>query len=381
MKIIVLGCGHIGSVVAADLAQSLPSAEIIIADRSLSKVRDTASETRRENVSGAQLDARNRLELVSALKKCDLVVGALPGDIGYYSVKAAIAAGVNMVDVSYMPENPLQLSKDAEEAGITVVPDCGVAPGISNVLIGHSLSRLDKVESIYIMVGGLPEKPVPPLGYTITWSAEGLIDEYTRKAKIVKGGRVVNVSALTGLEVVDFPGVGKLEAFYTDGLRTLIHTVKDATTMWEKTLRYPGHVSKINMLKALGFFDKKPVKIEDTSLPPRKLTSRLLEAKLRRPDIKDILALKVEVCGKRRTDETRYIYYLLEHCEQKHVVSAMARTTAYPASILAQLIAGDEIKAKGVVPLETLSVKEKLFKRIMNELEKRQIKIMSQRIS
>jgi lysine 6-dehydrogenase len=378
MEIIVLGCGHIGSVVAADLAQSLPSAEIVIADRSLSRARETASATRRENVAGAQLDARSRFELVSALKKCDLVVGALPGDIGYYSVKAAIAAGVNMVDVSYMPENPLQLSKEAEKAGVTVVPDCGVAPGISNVLIGHSLGRLDEVESIYVMVGGLPEKPVPPLGYTITWSAEGLIDEYTRKAKIVKDGRVVSVSVLTGLEVVDFPGVGRLEAFYTDGLRTLIHTVKNARTMWEKTLRYPGHVEKINLLKALGFFDKKPVKVEDISLPPRKLTSRLLEAKLRRPNIKDVLALKVEVCGKRRNDETHYIYYLLDHCEQKHGVSAMARTTAYPASILAQLVARGEIKTKGVVPLETLSVEEKLFKRIMDELEKRQIKIVSQ---
>jgi lysine 6-dehydrogenase len=381
MKIIVLGCGFIGSVVAADLAQSLPSAEIVITDRSLSRSRETASATRRENVSGAQLDARNRLELVSALKKCDLVVGALPGDIGYHSVKAAIAAGVSMVDVSYMPENPLQLSKDAEKAGVTVVPDCGVAPGISNVLIGHSLSRLDKVESIYILVGGLPETPVPPLGYTITWSAEGLIDEYTREAKIVKDGRVVNVDALTGLEVVDFPGVGKLEAFYTDGLRTLIHTVKDAKTMWEKTLRYPGHVAKIQLLKALGFFDKEPLKVEDTSLAPRKLTSRLLEAKLRRPDIKDILALKVGVCGMRRNDEKHFIYYLLDHSEQKHRVSAMARTTAYPASVLAQLMAGGEIRAKGVVPLEMLSVEDKLFKRIMNELEKRQIKIVGQGLS
>jgi lysine 6-dehydrogenase len=378
MEIIVLGCGHIGSVVAADLAQSLPSAEIVIADRSLSRARETASATLRKNVAGAQLDARNRFELINALKKCDLAVGALPGDIGYYSVKAAIAAGVNMVDVSYMPENPLQLSKEAEKAGVTVVPDCGVAPGISNVLIGHSLGRLDEVESIYIMVGGLPEKPVPPLGYTITWSAEGLIDEYTRRAKIVKDGRVVSVGALTGLEVVDFPGVGRLEAFYTDGLRTLIHTVKDARTMWEKTLRYPGHVAKINLLKALGFFDRKPVKVEDASLSPRKLTSRLLEAKLRRPNIKDVLALKVEVCGKRRNNEAHYIYYLLDHCEKKHGVSAMARTTAYPASILAQLVARGEIKTKGVVPLETLSVEEKLFKRIVDELEKRQVRIVSQ---
>jgi len=381
MKIVILGCGYIGSVVAADLAGNLPSAEIVVTDRETSRAHAAASATRRKNVYGAQLDARNQRELVSVLKKCDLVVGALPGDIGYNSVEAAIAAGVNMVDVSYMPENPLQLNESAEKAGVTVVPDCGVAPGISNVLIGHALAKLDEVESIFIMVGGLPEKPVPPLDYTITWSAEGLIDEYTRKAKIVTNGGVRSVDALTGLEVIDFPGVGKLEAFYTDGLRTLIHTVKDATTMWEKTLRYPGHVAKINLLKALGFFDEKPVTIDDARLPPRKLTSKLLETKLRRPEIEDVLALKVEVYGKRRDVRTRYIYHLLDHCDHKHGISAMARTTAYPASIIAKLVAVGEITAKGVIPLEKLSLEQRLFNKISNELENRQIKIASQRLA
>lgn len=381
MKIIVIGCGFIGSVIATDLAESLPSAEIFIADKNLSRARETASATGRTNISGIGLDAENHRDLVNALKKCDLTVGALPGDIGYSSVGAAIDAGVNMVDVSYMPENPLQLSKEAEKAGVTVVPDCGVAPGISNVLIGHSLSGLDKVERIYIMVGGLPERPIPPLGYTITWSSEGLIDEYTRTAKIVENGKVVDVKALTGLEVVEFPGVGKLEAFYTDGLRTLIQTVKDAETMWEKTLRYPGHVAKIKLLRALGFFDEKPVRVEGISLSPRKLAAKLLEAKLRRPDIADILALKVEVHGKRGKEETRFVYYLLDHCDQKRGVSAMARTTAYPASILAQLVARGDIKIKGVVPLETLGGEDRLYERITAELEKRQIKIVSQTLS
>lgn len=381
MKIIILGCGNIGSVIASDLADCLPSAEILIADKKLSRAREVASATKRANISGVGLDARSHRELVTALEKCDLTVGALPGDVGYGSTEAAIDAGIDMVDVSYMPENPLKLNKKAEKADVTVVPDCGVAPGISNVLIGHSRSRLDKVDGIYVMVGGLPEKPIPPLDYTITWSSEGLIDEYTRTAKIVEKGELKNAEVLTGLEVIEFPGVGKLEAFYTDGLRTLIYTMKNVETMWEKTLRYPGHVAKIKLLKALGFFGKKPVRVEDISIQPWKLTAKLLETKLRRPDIPDFLALKVQVHGKRGEEDTRFVYHILDRCDQKRGVSAMARTTAYPASILAQLMVRGDIEVKGVVPLETLGAQEGLYQRIMAELEKHQIKIVDQILS
>jgi lysine 6-dehydrogenase len=381
MKVLVLGCGFIGSVIAADLAERMPSAEIFIADKNLSRAFETAKATGRTAVRGMKLDAQNHNELVKALRDCDVIVGAMPGDIGHRSVKAAVEAEVDMVDVSYMPENPLDLNGDAEKAGITIVPDCGVAPGISNVLIGHSISQLDMVEGVYVMVGGLPERPIPPLAYTITWSSEGLIDEYTRTAKIVKKGKLADVEALTGLETVEFPGVGKLEAFYTDGLRTLVQTVKGVENMWEKTLRYPGHAAKIRLLKALGFFDDKPLKVDGESVSPRRFTARLLEATLRRPDIPDILALKVEVQGQRAQERKRFIYYLLDRSDQTRRVSAMARTTAYPASILAQIIARGDIKARGVIPLEKLCTDEKLYERIVKELKKRRIAIVSQTMS
>jgi len=376
MRILVLGYGNIGSVLATDLAESMSSTEVVIAGRHRDKAEEAATAINRENVTGFQLDAHNYRGLVDAMKKFDLVIGTLPGDVGYRSVKAAIDAKVDMVDVSYMPENPLTLNEDAIKADVMIVPDCGVAPGLSNMLVGRAVSKLDLVENIHVMVGGLPEEAVPPLGYTVTWSIEGLIDEYTRKAKIVENSEVVEVEALTGLEEVEFPGVGKLEGFYTDGLRTLLHTVKGVKNMWEKTLRYPGHVEKIKLLKTLGFFDEHPVEVENTRLPPRKVTIKLLEKKLRRPEIKDILAMKVEVSGIAGGSRKCYVYHLLDRYDQKHGVTAMARTTAYPASILAQLISQKAIEEKGVIPLEKLGVKEKIFNKILAELEKRRVKIV-----
>jgi len=376
MKILILGYGNIGSVIAADLAENMPLAEVVLAGRHGDKAEKVAAGINKENVTGIQLDANNYQELVDTMKKFDLAVGALPGDLGYQSVKAAIDAKIDLVDVSYMPENPLTLNEDAAKAGVTIIPDCGVAPGLSNLLIGHTISKLDQVESIYVMVGGLPAKPVPPLGYTLTWSTEGLIDEYTRQARIVENGEVVEVEALTGVEEVDFPGVGRLEGFYTDGLRTLLYTMKGVKTMWEKTLRYPGHVEKIKLLKALGFFDEQPIEVGNVRLPPRKVAVKLFEKKLQRPEIRDILALKVEVGGIKAGAKAHYVYYLLDRYDEKRGVTAMARTTGYPSSILAQLIAQKAIEEKGVVPLEKLGVEEKIFNKVWAEVEKRQIKIV-----
>jgi len=376
MKLLVLGYGNIGSVLAADLAESMPSAEITIAGRHRNKAEEAAVAIRRENVAGIRLDTHNHHELVRAMKRFDLVVGALPGDVGYRSVKAAIEAKVDMVDVSFMSENPLTLNEDAVKAGVTIVPDCGVAPGISNLLVGHAVSKLDQVEDVHIMVGGLPEEPVPPLGYTVTWSVEGLIDEYTRRARIVEDGEVVEVEALTGLEEIEFPGVGKLEGFYTDGLRTLLHTVKGVKNMWEKTLRYPGHAEKIKLLKALGFFDEHPIELENARFSPRRVTVKLLEEKLRRPEIRDMVAMRVKVSGVEAGSRKRYVYHLLDRYDESRRVTAMARTTAYPASIIAQLIIRKTIKEKGVIPLEKLGAEEVPFKRILGELERRQVKIL-----
>ena len=375
MKIVVLGCGNIGSVVARDLAESLPSEQIVMADVNKSRAEEAVSKIGRGNVSWVQVDASNQRELVESLKEFDLAVGTLPGSMGFQACKAAISAKVDMVDVSYMPEDVMALDKVALKANVCVVPDCGMSPGLGNVLVGHGVSRLDSVETVFMLNGGLPEKPVPPLGYVITWSVKDLIDMYSRKVTIVKGGKVTKVEAMSGLEETTFPRVGKLEAFYTDGLRTLLHTVKGVKEMWEKTLRYPGHVQKIRLLKVLGFFEERPIEIGGFSVPPRELTAKLFEKKLKKPEVRDIVAMVVKVGGVKDGRRTMHAYHLLDSYDKKRNVTAMARSTAYTASVVAQLMAEKAVDKKGVVPPEKLGMNEKFYRRFMGEIKKRGITV------
>jgi len=274
-----------------------------------------------------------------------------------------------------MPENPLILHEKAGKADVQIIPDCGLTPGISNVLVGHSKAMLDKVETVHMMVGGLPEKPVAPLGYVVTWSPENLIDEYMRKATIVVDGKKIMVEALSGLEEVEFPSFGRLEAFYTDGLRTLLHTMSDACDMWEKTLRYPGHAEKMKLLKALGFFDEGTVNVDGMNVSPRKLTAKMFMQKLWKPEVKDVVVLKVEVSGVKNGRNACYVYHLLDYCDEERGVTAMARTTAYPASIIAQFMLKKAVKGEGVIPPEEIGMDSRLFQMFLSELEKREIRV------
>jgi lysine 6-dehydrogenase len=379
MKLLVLGCGNIGSVAAEDISKSMDSIEVVVADRDETRAKLIAERISQSNVSWIQLDTAKNNRLVKTLEDFDLTMGFLPGKLGYSLAEACIDARSDLVDVSYMAENPLTLNDKAVKAGVKIIPDCGLAPGISNILVGHAAGKLDKVQTVCIMVGGLPEKPVPPLGYVITWSLESLLDEYTRKTRIVKEGEIVEVEALSGLQEVEFPNVGRLEAFYTDGLRTLPYTIKNVDSMWEKTLRYPGHAKKIELLKALGFFEEKQIDVEGVSISPKKLTLRLLKRKLWKPEVKDIVALKVEVSGFKNNKHTGYTYQLLDRYDEKQRITAMARTTAYPASIIAQLILRKAIKEKGIVPPERLVMNEQFFSAFLDELDRRGIRITEEK--
>jgi len=371
MKIVVLGCGNIGTVVARDIAESLPSAEIVLADVNSNNAQDAVLNTNMKNLDWMQADAAKHLELSKKLKNFDVVVGALPGEFGYRTCKASIAAKVDMVDVSYMPEDVMSLNNAASKAGISIVPDCGMSPGLCSMLVGRGVSKLDYVEGAYMLNGGLPETPVPPLGYVITWSVRDLIDMYVRKANILKDGKIIQVEPLSGLEELDFPGVGKLEAFYTDGLRTLLYTIK-AKDMWEKTLRYPGHVEKIKLLKTLGFFDSDAIEIGKAKVEPKEVTAHLFARKLMRK-IPDIVVIRVKVNGKKDGRKIGHVYHVFDHYDNERQVTSMARTTAYSTSIVAQLLAQKVIHEKGVIPPEKLGMNERLFDRFIGEMKKRGI--------
>lgn len=381
MKALVVGCGNIGSVAAEDLAKSMKSVQVVVADCEKARAKAVAEKIGMDNVSWIQLDVKNRRQLQGSLKDFNVIMGFLPGNLGYELTKACIDAQKDLVDVSFTAEDPLTLNDEALKAGVAIVPDCGLAPGISNVLVGHAAAELDKVQAVHIMVGGLPEKPVPPLGYVITWSPESLIDEYTRKARIVKGGKQAEDEVLSGVEEIDFPNFVKLEAFLTDGLRTLIQTIGGAEEMWEKTLRYPGHVEKIKVLKDLGFLEDRQVELSNgISVSPRRLTVKLLAEKLWKPEVKDIVALKVDVFGVKKGKPARYVYHLLDYFDKKRGITAMARTTAYPTSIVAQLMLKGAVKEKGVVPPERIGMNDELFKLFCEELKERGIKISEEKI-
>src|SRR3990170_813185 len=373
LKIIALGCGNIGSIAAGDLAQSLPSAKIVVADVDQARAQQTAAKIGRDNVESMAVDASNYRELVRTMKEFDLAVGALPGFMGFRACKASISAGVDMVDVSFMPEDVMMLYKDALKANVCVVPDCGMSPGLGSILVGHAVSQMDQVESVHLLNGGLPEKPLPPLDYVITWSSKDLIELYTRRANIVRNGKTIQVEATTGLEEITFPHVGRLQGFHTDGLRTLLHTVKGTKEMWEKSLRYPGHIEKMNLLKALGFLEERPVKVDSVSVSPRSLTEKLLEIKLKRPGTPDFVAMLVEVAGLKDGRKVRFTYQMLDRFDKRRKVTAMARTTAYTASVVAQLVAKKTLDEKGVIPPERLGMNGKLYTKYINMMRQRGI--------
>jgi lysine 6-dehydrogenase len=369
MKVIVLGSGKIGSIMARDFAGSVEGAQLTLSDISEERARAAAS-----SIEGAEwtlIDTSDQAKLTETLSGFDLVLGALPGDFGWVALKAAVGAGVDMLDVAFTPEDPMELDGAAKEAGITIIPDCGVAPGLSNILVGYSAGRLDSVDEAQIMVGGIPEELVPPLDYTITWSAEGLIDEYVREVSIIKDGETVQVPALSGLEEIEFPGVGTLEAFYTDGLRSLAKTFPEVENMYEKTLRYPGHVEKVKLLRELGYFSDEPITVGGNEVSPRLVTARLLERSLWKPEIGDLLAMRIQVSGEKEGKETGYRHRVLDRYDHETDVSAMARTTAYTASIVAGMLAKGTFDVKGVIPPERLGMDTAFTETLISELKSR----------
>ena len=369
MKVIVLGSGKIGSIMARDFAGSVDGAQLTLSDISEERAKAAASSI--EGADWTLIDTSDQEKLTETLSGFDLVLGALPGDFGWVALKAAVEAGVDMLDVAFTPEDPMDLDGAAKEAGITIIPDCGVAPGLSNILVGYSAGRLDRVDEAQIMVGGIPEELVPPLDYTITWSAEGLIDEYVREVSIIKDGETVQVPALSGLEEIEFPGVGTLEAFYTDGLRSLAKTFPEVENMYEKTLRYPGHVEKVKLLRELGYFSDEALTVGGSEVSPRLVTARLLERSLWKPEIGDLLAMRIQVTGEKEGKETGYRHRVLDRYDHETEVSAMARTTAYTASIVAGMLAKGTFNVKGVIPPERLGMDTAFTETLISELKSR----------
>ncbi|MBD3867124.1 MAG: saccharopine dehydrogenase NADP-binding domain-containing protein [Acidobacteria bacterium] len=367
-RILVLGAGRVGRVIAADLATD-SGLKVTVADR-----------------SRAALDATGGLETVAAdlgkpgvisglCEQADVVVGAVPGRMGLAMLKEVIGAGKPVADISFSPENPLALHEAAEKAGVPVVVDCGVAPGISNLLAGRAVAELDRTDSISIMVGGLPIRRVWPFEYRSVFSPTDVIEEYTRPCRMRVGGREVTVPALTGVELVDLPGVGTLEAFNTDGLRTLLDTL-EVPDLKEMTLRFPGHADRMRMLRETGFFNDDEVEVEGVRIRPRALTEELMfKVWEPGPGEQEFTVLRVEAEGELDGRPRRMVWDLLDRTDTATGTSSMSRTTGFPCAIVTRMLADGRWDRPGVVPPELLGADAGLTDEILDGLASRGVEV------
>jgi saccharopine dehydrogenase-like NADP-dependent oxidoreductase len=270
MKILVVGCGKVGSEIARDLSGSDEVDSVVAMDASSQNLKLLRKRVPR--IQTVKLSISNKPRFHALLREVDLVCGALPGRLGFDLMSETVKAGRDTVDISYTPRDAFLLQRRAKEVGCRVVPQCGVAPGFTNMCVGDASRRLDHMKSVEIFVGGLPEKPELPLNYRIVFSLEDVVNEYTRPAQVVENGKRKKVDPLSGLGYTGFPGVGTLEYFLTDGLGSLPRSYPKTREMHEFTLRYPGHADMMRTLRVLGFFERKPVRVGDVEVEPRQLT-------------------------------------------------------------------------------------------------------------
>lgn len=367
MRIIVLGGGLVGGVMAKDLAKD-PHIEVTVADRDEGVLNRLAGEA---PIKGVRADLSDVDVIKNLVGDYDQVVGAVPGFLGINMLKAVIEAGKNISDISFAPEDFMDLDHLAKDKGVTAAVDCGVAPGMSNMIIGYADSLLDETERALILVGGLPVVREWPYEYKIVFSAIDVIDEYLRPSRMVENGKVVVKPALSDLELVDLPGVGTLEAFNTDGLRSLAYTM-NIPFMKEKTLRFPGHVDRMRMLRETGFFSYEPINVKGMSIRPIDVTASLLFPawKLKEGE-REFTVMRVEVEGKKDGKRLLYTYDLLDYFDDKTKTTSMARATGFTCAIMARQIAEGKYDRKGVCPPEFVGQNHGVFKTLLEELKKR----------
>src|SRR5713226_1842181 len=253
MKVLVVGCGKVGSEIARDLAGSDEVDSVVAMDASPQNLKLLRKRVTKK-IETVKLSISQKTRFHDLLGKVDLVCGALPGRLGFDLMSETVKAGRDTVDISYTPRDAFLLQRKAKEAGCRVVPQCGVAPGFTNMCVGNASRKLDEMKSVEVFVGGLPEKPEPPLNYRIVFSLEDVVNEYSRPVQVIEEGKRRKVDALSGRGHISFPGVGRLEYFLTDGLGSLPSSFPRTREMHEFTLRYPGHAEIINALRQLGFF-------------------------------------------------------------------------------------------------------------------------------
>ncbi|MBX3298634.1 MAG: saccharopine dehydrogenase NADP-binding domain-containing protein [Acidobacteria bacterium] len=354
MKILVLGAGRMGHGAVFDLIHNSPDVEsVTVADTDLKKAEAVADAVGTSRVDPHHIDASNRSDVVELMKGHDSVMSCVNYWYNVSLSHAAIEAKANFCDLggnNYVVDEQLALDEQAKAAGVNIIPDCGLAPGMVSILAMHAASRFENVDEIHIRVGGLPQHPVPPLDYQLVFSVEGLINEYIESARIIRGGAITTVESMTEVESLEFEGFAPLEAFQTSGgTSTLPDTfLGQVKELDYKTIRYAGHCERFKTMIDLGLCSSEPIVADFQQVTPRKVFGRLLEMHLP-ADGPDYVLVRVEVVG---DGGKRLRYDIVDKLDEATGMSAMMRTTAFPASIIAQMMARGDVLSRGATPQE-----------------------------
>ena len=365
-RVTVLGAGLVGAFVARTLAED--GFDVVAVDRSEEALGALAGIPR---LSTRRADVASPAAIAEAVEDANVVAGAVPGFLGHAMLKTVLECGKPVSDISFAPEDPLVLEGLAKAKGVPALVDCGVSPGLSNLACGRAAARYDALESVVISVGGLPSRPVPPWEYRAVFSPTDVIEEYTRPARLVENGRLVTKPALSDVAPYEAPGVGTLEGFLSDGLRTVLTTVK-ARNLCERTLRWPGHADKMRLLREGGFFSSVPVDVDGARVAPRDVTEAILFPQWKRPpEEEEFTVLGVESVGSRGGASFRLVHGLFDRTDPNSGATSMARTTGYPCVIGVHLLAGGLFRKPGIHPLESLGREARLYDAFVSGLAAR----------
>jgi lysine 6-dehydrogenase len=368
-KIIVLGAGMVGSAMAIDLTSKH--------DVTLTDFRKEPLEKAQKKCSSLkinQLDVRDTEQLRSMVNPFDLVICAVPGYLGFDTIRQVIMEGKNLIDISFFPENCLELDSLAKEKGVTAIVDCGVAPGMGNLILGR-YNEILKLTHFECLVGGLPKVRKWPFCYKAPFSPIDVIEEYTREARYVENGRIITREPLTDCEFVEFEGIGTLESFNSDGLRSILFTMSHIPNMKEKTMRYPGHVEYVRVLKESGFFSRSPIIVGDQSVVPLDVTCKILFKEwMLGEEEEELTVMRITLVGENPKGETeRIVFNLLDEYATETQTSSMARTTGYTATAAANMFLDGLFAEKGVFPPELVGKHKVCYDYILDYLEERNI--------
>ena len=355
-NIIVLGAGLVGGVMAKDLSTQHNVTSVDIDKEYLKKLKGI--KTICADISKTEI-------LQNLINDFDLVIGAVPGFMGYKMMKDVILKGKNIVDISFYPEDPFGLDKLAKEKNVIAIMDCGVAPGMGNIIFGHHNLNMD-ITDYECLVGGLPEKREWPYEYQAVFSPIDVIEEYIRPARYIQNSNVIIKEALSDTELVEFEEIGTLESWNSDGLRSLITTMSHVPNMIEKTLRYPGCVEYLKVLRATGFFSYKEVEINGKMIRPIDMTSKLLFPKWKmKAGDKDFTVMRIIIKGNENGKEVNYQYNLLDRYQNNTI--SMARTTGFTCTAVANLVINKAYHKIGISPPEYLGEHFNFVKKYLEE--------------